>query len=99
MGVASLVMGILALVVCWIPCFGAWALLFAILGIIFGAVGIVKAKKTNKGKGQSIAGLVCSIIATTVVVLWIFVIAAAADEAANIDAKELNEAMKALQSL
>lgn len=99
MGVASLVMGILALVVCWIPCFGAWALLFAILGIIFGAVGIVKAKKTNKGKGQSIAGLVCSIIATVVVVIWIFVIAAAANEAADIDAKELNEAMKALQSL
>jgi len=99
MGVASLVMGILALVVCWIPCFGAWALLFAILGIIFGAVGIVKAKKTNTGKGQSIAGLVCSIVATTVVVLWIFVFAAAANEAANIDTKELNDAMKALQSL
>ena len=98
MGVASLVMGILALVVCWIPCFSDWAILFAILGIIFGAVGIVKAKKTSKGKGLSIAGLVCSIVATTVVVLWVFVIAAA-KEAANIDDKELNEAMKALQSL
>lgn len=98
MGVASLVMGILALVVCWIPCLGDWAILFAILGIIFGAVGIVKAKKTNKGKGLSIAGLVCSIIATTVVVLWIFVISAA-KEAANIDDEEFKDAMKALQSL
>jgi hypothetical protein len=98
MGVASLVMGILALVICWIPCLSDWAILFAILGIIFGAVGIVKAKKTNKGKGLSIAGLVCSIVATTVVVLWVFVIAAA-KEAANINDKELNEAMKALQSL
>lgn len=56
MAVAGLVLGILGLILCWIPFLG-WIL--ALLGVIFGALGMGKAKKIGgKGNGMAIAGLV-----------------------------------------
>jgi len=83
MGVASLILGILALIVAWIPCVGVYALGFSVLGLILGAVGMVKSKKSGQGKGVSIAGFVCNVVATAVAVFWCIVIggaAAASDE-------------------
>ena len=80
MGVASLVLGIVALVVAWIPCVGAYALVFSIVGLILGAVGIAVAKKKGQGKGLSIAGLVCNVIATAIAVIWCVVMAKATSE-------------------
>ena len=60
MSVASLVLGILSLVFCWVPIL-CWIL--PILGIVFGAVGI---KKTPNKKGMAIAGLVLSITALAI---------------------------------
>jgi hypothetical protein len=59
MAVAGLVLGILGLVLCWIPGVG-W--LLALLGIIFGALGISKGNKVGRGKGMAIAGLVVGVI-------------------------------------
>lgn len=56
MAVAGLVLGIIGLVLCWIPFLG-WIL--ALLGVIFGALGMSKAKKIGgRGNGMAIAGLV-----------------------------------------
>ena len=55
-GVAALVLGIIALLLCWIPYVNITC---TILAFIFGIIGIVK----SSGKGQAIAGLVLSIIA------------------------------------
>ena len=55
-GVAALVLGIIALLLCWIPYVNITC---TILAFIFGIIGIVK----KSGKGQAIAGLVLSIIA------------------------------------
>lgn len=72
MAVAGLVLGILALVFCWIP-FLNWIL--AILAIIFGAVGNGKANKIGgKGKGMALAGLVLGIIGALLgvaLVVWV----------------------------
>lgn len=78
MGVASLVLGILALIVAWVPCVGIYALIFSVLGLILGAVGMVKSRKTGQGKGVSIAGFVCNVVATAIAVLWFVVIGGAA---------------------
>ena len=93
MGVASLVLGIIALIVAWIPCVGVYALLFSVLGLILGAVGIAKAKKTGQGKGLSIAGLVCNIIATVIAAIWFFLMAGSAS-AVNEFSKEFNKAVQ-----
>lgn len=83
MGVASLVLGILSIIVCWVPCVGQFAIVPGILGIILGGVGIAKAAKKGTGKGCAIAGLVLSIIATAFAAWWVFVIAAGATAASS----------------
>src|SRR5688572_24971917 len=60
MAVTGLVLGIIGLVLCWIPFLG-W--LLALLGVIFGALGVSKANKIQgRGKGMAIAGLVTGVI-------------------------------------
>lgn len=54
-----MVLGIIALVLCWIPFL---CQILALLGIIFGALGIGRANKVGKGKGMAIAGLVCGVV-------------------------------------
>jgi small-conductance mechanosensitive channel len=61
MAVAGLVLGIIGLLLCWIPFFG-WIL--ALLGIVFGALGMSKAKKIGgAGNGMAVAGLILGVVA------------------------------------
>ena len=67
MRIASLVLGIIALLFSWIPLIGGLFLPLAIVGIVLGAVSVAKEKKKKKGKGGSsrklaIAALITSII-------------------------------------
>ena len=83
MGVASLVLGILAVIFCWVPCVGQFAIVPGILGIILGGVGIARAAKKGTGKGCAIAGLVLGIIATAFAAWWVFVLGAGAAAATS----------------
>lgn len=67
MAVAGLVLGIVAIVLGFVPCIGILAIIPAILGIIFSIMGLSQAKKTGQGKGMAIAGLILSILA----ILWV----------------------------
>ncbi len=62
MAIPALVLGILALPLGWIPFLG-WPL--PILATVFGALGLSRARATpdRAGYTQSVAGLVCGIIA------------------------------------
>lgn len=64
MGVASLVLGIIAIAV-GLFSFGLFGWLGAIIGIVGIILGVL-GKKASKQKGLAIAGLVCSIIGTVV---------------------------------
>ena len=90
MGVASLVLGILALVIAWVPCVGVYALVFSILGVILGLCGMSAAKKTGQGKGISIAGFVCNAVATAIAIWW-FMVVGAAVSATDKAIKEVSE--------
>jgi len=71
MAVAALVLGIIAVVLCFVVILN-WIL--AILAIIFGAVGMSKANKIGgKGKGMATAGLALGVIGAilgVVIVVW-----------------------------
>ena len=54
-GVTALVLGIIAVFLCWLPLFG---LVLPILALVFGGVGIY----LQSGKGMAVAGLVLGII-------------------------------------
>jgi hypothetical protein len=60
LAVAGMVLGIIAIVLCWVPFLDQ---VLALLAIIFGAIGNSKAGKIGgKGKGMAVAGLIMGII-------------------------------------
>lgn len=67
MGIASMVLGIVGLVISFIPCLGTYGIFLTVPGLVLGAVAIAKASKNGgAGKGVAIAGLVCSIIGSVI---------------------------------
>lgn len=72
MGIASMVIGIIALIFSLIPFCGSWALLPAIVGLILGAVDMVQKKKQGQPRGMAIAGLVLNIITLVFCLFWTF---------------------------
>lgn len=68
MGIASFVLGIISLVMGWIPFLCFIMLMTAIIGLILGIIDTIKKSKTNdKNKGFSIAGLVISAISIPII--------------------------------
>ena len=81
LGLTGFVLGVIGLVLSFIPLIGVVAWPLVILGIIFSSVGIAKAAKGRAtNKGLSIAGVVVSIIGLVVCILWAVVWKQAADE-------------------
>ena len=78
MGVASLVLGILSLIVSFVPCCGTLAIIPAIIALILGIVEVVKKSKAGQPKGMGIAGIVLSAISVIVIIVWFIVFGAAA---------------------
>ena len=72
LAIAGLVLGILSLILFWVPFLGA---LLGLLGIIFGGIGIGKANRVGKGKGMAVAGLVMGILALPLNVVWLYFLA------------------------
>lgn len=55
--IASMVIGIFALLFSLIPCVGTLSILFGIVAVVFGSVSLSKANAQNQPKGMSIAGI------------------------------------------
>lgn len=87
LGIASLVLGIIAIVGSWIPILNNISFLLAIIGLILGIVGIFSIRKGKVGgKGLTIAAIVINVIAIVIVVCTQWVFGKALDEAT----KDLN---------
>ena len=80
MGIAALVLGIISVIIGFIPFCGVIAFLPAIVGVILGIIDIVLKKKKQEKIGISIAGLVLSILAIIIISFWVFVIGTAVSE-------------------
>jgi len=76
MGIAGMILGIIAILFGFIPVFGAFVAFPCIaVGLPLSGVGFYLNKKNNQGSGMSIAGLVTNIVALVFVIFWITVIA------------------------
>jgi len=71
MGIASLILGILAIILCFTPVPGFIAIICAIVGIILG----VMARKDPAQRGLGTAGMIVSIIALAIVIIAIIAVA------------------------
>jgi hypothetical protein len=68
LGIAGLVLGILAAILSFVPCLGMYAIFPGIIGLVLSIISIVQANKAGAAKGMAIAGLVCSIVGSSIAV-------------------------------
>ena len=66
MATASLVLGILGLMVVWIPVFGMIAWVLSPLGLMLGLFAVAK----PAGRGAAIAGIICSAVGLVGCFAW-----------------------------
>ena len=71
LGIAGLVMGILAIPLAIMGCTSILGLLLGGAGIILSAVGLSQATKSNGNKGLPTGGLVVSIVGTFIALMWL----------------------------
>lgn len=83
LGIASMVLGILALLICWIPLLNILGLPLGLLGIILGGIGLIVAVlRKGSGIGFPIAGTAISLLATAVILVITMAIGQALSETA-----------------
>lgn len=70
MGIASMVLGIVAIIGAWIPLCNYISFLPALVGLILGIVDAVKKKKSGGKKGMAIAGIIISAISIVFIIVW-----------------------------
>src|SRR4051812_5011377 len=72
LAIAGLVLGIISVMLAFIPCVGAMAVIPGVIGTILAAISLVKVQKAKAPNGIAISGLVCSILASCIalVQLW-----------------------------
>ena len=70
MRVAALVLGIVSIILGFVPLCGVIAVIPAIIGLILGIVDAVKKSKSNEPKGMAIAGIILSALAIVIIVGW-----------------------------
>ncbi|WP_020670963.1 DUF4190 domain-containing protein [Amycolatopsis nigrescens] len=81
LGTAGFVLGLIGLLVAFVPLVGVVAWPLVILGLIFSIIGVVRASKGQaNNKGLAIAGIVLSAAGFVVAILWATVITVAVSE-------------------
>lgn len=73
MGIAGLIVGILALLFSFIPCLGMWAVVPGVVGLVLSAISMKQAGP-NGSKGLAIGGLITAIIGTLIACYWIYLL-------------------------
>jgi Domain of unknown function (DUF4190) len=81
LAIASMVLGIIALLLSWIPIINNVAAILAVVGLGLGIPALIKARRgTAGGAGLAIAGLVTSVLAIVIVILTQLLFVKALDE-------------------
>ncbi len=81
LAIASMVLGIIALLLSWIPIINNVAAIVAVVGLGLGIPALIRARRgTHGGTGMAITGLVTSVLAIVLVILTQLLFAEAIDE-------------------
>ncbi|MBS7231054.1 hypothetical protein KHA90_08455 [Flavobacterium psychroterrae] len=73
MSIAALILGVLSIIISFLPCFNIFALLGGIIAIIFASVGLSQAKTENAPTSLAVISLFVGIIAVVISILFLFV--------------------------
>lgn len=66
LAITGLVIGILALIVSFVPCFGVYAIIIGVIGLIVSIIALILASKNNYPKGLIIAALLTSLLGCSI---------------------------------
>lgn len=94
LGITGLVLGILTLLISFIPILGMSAMFFGFIAVIISLIGLVIALKNNHEKGLIIGAIICSILGCGIAFSQYAILDAVGDELieeANIDKNEPKE--------
>jgi uncharacterized membrane protein len=80
LAIAGLVLGIISVMMAFIPCIGALALVPGVAGVVLSAIAFAKIQKAKAPNGIVISGLVCSILACCIALIQIWVLQKAGEE-------------------
>lgn len=80
---AGFVLGLLGMLLSWIPVINIIGIILGVLGVVLAGVGLAKSKRANAGKGLAIAGIVLGGLAVLFAILVNAVFVSAVDEAIN----------------
>jgi membrane-bound ClpP family serine protease len=78
--VTALVLGIIALVLAFVPVVNIVSFALGVVAIVFGIVGLVTARSRRTGRGMSITGLVLGVLALAVAILMYVLVYNAVDD-------------------
>ena len=93
LAIASMVLGIVALLLSWIPIINNVAAIVAVVGLGLGIPALIRARRgTHSGGGMAIAGLVTSVLAIVLVILTQMLFVNAIDEVEDSINESLEEA-------
>jgi Protein of unknown function (DUF2510) len=71
LALASMILGIVAVSIAWMPFVVVVGAVCAVLAVIFGVIGLVRARRTAQGTGFAIAGLVTGLLASALCVVGV----------------------------
>ncbi|SFF80019.1 DUF4190 domain-containing protein [Blastococcus tunisiensis] len=95
LAIASMVLGIVALLLSWIPIINNVAAIVAIVGLGLGIPALIRARRgTHNGAGMAITGLVTSVLAIVLVILTQMLFVKAIDEVE----KSIDESLAEVES-
>ena len=95
LGIASVILGILAFLICWIPLIGLLGIPLSGLGLLLGIVGLLLAIfRRGHGIGFPIAGAAISLLAIVITVSMTFVVTTAVTAVGTVAEQALEEVAK-----
>ena len=71
MGIAGMILGILAMIFVWIPLVGIIAIPLVAVGLPLSLAGLIIARRHDDGAGMAIAGLVTNVLAAAIIMVWV----------------------------
>ncbi len=96
MGVAALIIGVLSVIVAFIPCLGLMAFFTAVVAVVLGAIGISQASRAEAPKGLALGGLITGAVALMISIAQIVFFAGFSDRI-GVFGDELEEALENVQ--
>ena len=71
MNIAGMVLGIIAVILVWIPFIGLISIPIVLVGLPLSFFGFRKSRESRQGVGIAVAGLSPNLVAFGVIILWI----------------------------